>query len=134
HHCKFDVVALDEAEHLLDLALAEICRWPDLRDRRDQRIHHREIDGARQALRFVEPCLGIADSRISLRIGLAAAHSQIRADDDHPPGCLIPARPRTVGPPAKTPGFQSGHSQADSSPPSNNWIGAPGMMVEIACL
>jgi hypothetical protein len=70
-----------------------------------------------------------------LRIGLAAAHSKIRADDNHPPGGLTPGRPRTVGAPVKIAGFQSGHSQAGaSSPPSNNWIGAPGMMVEIACL
>jgi len=42
---------------------------------------------------------------------------------------------RTFGSPFRISGFQSDHSQAGaSSPPSNNWIGAPGMMVEIACL
>jgi hypothetical protein len=70
-----------------------------------------------------------------LRIGLAAAHPQIGPDDDHPPRVLCPCRPRTVSSPFPIPGFQSVHSQAGaSSPPSNNWIGAPGMMVDIACL
>jgi hypothetical protein len=73
--------------------------------------------------------------RIRLRIGIATAHPQVRADDDHPPGLLARYRPRTVGTPIRISGFQSVHSQAGaSSPPSNNWIGAPGMMVEIACL
>jgi hypothetical protein len=72
---------------------------------------------------------------IRLRVGIAAAHTQIGADDDHPPGCFAPRRPRTVDAPFKIAGFQSNHSQAGaSSPPSNSWIGAPGMMVEIACL
>jgi hypothetical protein len=135
HHDEFDVMAGDEADHLLDLALAEVGRRPDLADRRDQRIRNHEIDRARQPLGFLQPRLGITDSPIRLRIGIAAAHSQVRADDDHPPGGRIPCRPRTVGAPVKCPGFQSDHSQAGaSSPPSNNWIGAPGMMVEIACL
>ena len=123
-------------DDLLDLALAEIGRGPDLADRRDQRLRDRQIDGARQADGFLEPRLGIAqDMLIRLRLGIAAAHSQIRADDDHPPGGFTPCRPRTVGTPFDISGFQSDHSQAGaSSPPSNNWIGAPGMMVEIACL
>src|SRR5439155_18905670 len=135
HHHKLDVMPADKAEDLLDLALAQISRRPDLADRRDQRIRNLEVDGARQPFGFVQPCFGIADSMIRLRIGIAAAHSQVRADDNHPPCCLVPSRPRTVGAPVKLSGFQSGHSQAGaSSPPSNNWIGAPGMMVEIACL
>ena len=72
---------------------------------------------------------------VRLRIGIAAAHTQIRADDDHSSGLSVTCRPWTVGPPFTVEGFQSVHSQAGaSSPPSNNWIGAPGMMVEIACL
>ena len=135
HHHQFDVVARDQPGDLLDLALAEIGRGPDLADRRDQRLRDRQVDGARQTRRFLEPGLGIAHDIARLRIGIAAAHSQIRADDDHPPGLLAPCRPRTVGAPFTVEGFQSVHSQAGaSSPPSNNWIGAPGMMVEIACL
>ena len=95
----------------------------------------------------IAAALSAADSRIrvvdnpaartpaALNLGIAAAHSQVRADDDHPPALLAPRRPRTVDAPFTVEGFQSVHSQAGaSSPPSNNWIGAPGMMVEIACL
>ncbi len=142
HHHQFDVVAGDEADDLLDLALAEIGRGPDLTDRRNHRIRDGQIDGARQTDGFLEPRLRIAqdvgiaeDMLIRLRLGIAAAHPQIRADDDHPPVSFTPCRPRTVGTPFDLSGFQSDHSQAGaSSPPSNNWIGAPGMMVEIACL
>ena len=136
HHHQFDVVPGDESDDLLDLALAEIGRRPDLTDGRDQRVRDREVDGARKTHGFLKPRLRIAQGMlIRLRLGIAAAHSQIRADDNHPPGCFTSCRPRTVGIPFRMSGFQSGHSQAGaSSPPSNNWIGAPGMMVEIACL
>jgi hypothetical protein len=121
HHHKFDVVARDQAGDLLDLAFAEIARRPDLADRRNQRVGDREVDGARQTRRFLEPGLGIAHNIARLRIGVAAAHSQIRADDDHPPALLSPRRPRTIGAPFAVEGFQSVHSQAGaSSPPSNN--------------
>ena len=134
HHHQFDLVPGDEADDLLDLALAEIGGWPDLTDRRDQRLRDRQIDGTRQTHGFLKPCLGTAHGTIiRLRLGIAAAHSQVGADDDHPPGASC--RPRTVSTPFKISGFQSGHSQAGaSSPPSNSWIGAPGMIVEIACL
>ncbi len=121
HHHEFDVVARDQAGDLLDLALAEIGRRPDLADRRNQRVGDREIDGARQARRFLEPGLGIAHDIMRLRLGVAAAHAQIRADDDHPPALLTPRRPRTIGVPFTVEGFQSVYSQAGaSSPPSNN--------------
>ena len=136
HHHQLDLVPGDEADDFLDLALAEIGRGPDLADRRDDGVGDGQVDRARQALGFLEPRLGIADGmRLRLRVGVAATHAQIGADDDHPPGLFAPRRPRTVGAPFKISGFQSGTSQAGaSSPPSNNWIGAPGMMVEIACL
>ncbi len=136
HHHQLDLVAGNESEDLLDLALAEIGRGPDLTDRRDQRVGDREVDGARQADGFLQPRLRAAyDVLLRLRFRVAPAHSQVRADDDHPPGFFAPCRPRTVGAPFKISGFQSDHFQAGaSSPPSNSWIGAPGMMVEIACL
>jgi len=136
HHHQFDRVPGDESDDLLDLALAKIGRGPDLTDRRDQRLGDRQIDGARQTRGFLKPRFGTTHGTIiRLRLGIAAAHSQVRADDDHPPGASASCRPRTVSIPFKISGFQSGHSQAGaSSPPSNNWIGAPGMMVEIACL
>src|SRR5207244_1505919 len=136
HHHKLDRMRGDETCDLLDLALAEIGRRPDLADRRDQRVDNGEIDGPREAHSLLQPRLGIAlGMTIRLRIGIAPAHSQIRADDNHPPSLCAPCRPWTVSAPFKIAGFQSGHSQAGaSSPPSNNWIGAPGMMVEIACL
>ena len=121
HHHQFDVVARDQAGDLLDLALAEIGRRPDLADGCNQHVSDREVDGARKARRFLEPGLGIAHDIVRLRIGVAAAHSQIRADDDHPPALLTLRRPRTVGAPFTVEGFQSVHSQAGaSSPPSNN--------------
>ncbi len=136
HHHQFDVVPGDQAGDLLDLALAEIGRGPDLADRRDQRFGDHEVDGAREAGGLLQPRLRAAhDMRLRLRFGITAAHSQVGTDDDHPSGRFAPRRPRTVGIPLKISGFQSDHFQAGaSSPPSNNWIGAPGMMVEIACL
>ena len=136
HHHQFDVVTGDEAHDLLDLALADIGRRLDLAHRRDQRLDDRQVDSARQPVCFLEPRLRIADGiTIRLRLGIAAAHSQVWADDDHPPSGSTSCRPRTVGAPFQMPGFQSDYSQAGaSSPPSNSWIGAPGMMVEIACL
>ncbi len=136
HHHQLDLVPGDEPDDLLDLALAKIGRGPDLTDRRDQCVRDRQIDGARETDGFLKPRLRTAyDMMIRLRIGIAAAHAQIRADDDHPPGVFALCRPRTVDAPFKISGFQSDHSQTGaSSPPSNSWIGAPGMMVEIACL
>src|SRR3984893_1659074 len=133
HHDKLDLVPGDQPDDLLDLALAEIGPGTDLAARRDQRIRDREIDGARETGGLLQPRLGASDSMVvRLRLGVTAAHSQVGADDDHPPGCSTPSRPRTVGTPLRIAGFQSDHSQAGaSSPPSNNWLGAPGMMVEV---
>src|ERR1700756_3388410 len=135
HHDQLDVMAGDETDNLLDLALAEIGRGANLSDRRNQRVRDLEIDGARKPRGLVKPRLEIAQG-VPIRLRLAAAaHPQIRADDNPPPACFGPCRPRTVSTPFPIPRFQSIHSQAGaSSPPSNNWIGAPGMMVEIACL
>ena len=49
-----------QPDDLLDLALAEIGRGPDLADRRDQRIGDRQIDGARKTNRFSKPRLALA--------------------------------------------------------------------------
>lgn len=125
-----------QAEDLLDLAFAEIGRGANLADRRDQRLGDGEIDCACKPDRLFKPRVGIArDMMRRLRIGIAPPRTQVRADDNHPPGCFAACRLWTVGGLVNTPGFQSDRSQAGaSSPPSNNWIGAPGMMVEIACL
>ena len=135
-HHELDVVAGDQPGDLLDLALAEIGRGPDLRDRRDQRIRDHKIDRGCKPFGLVQPRLEIAQRmRIRLRVGLAAAQPQVWADHNRSAARLAPCRPRTVSSPFPIPGFQSNHSQAGaSSPPSNNWMGAPGMMVEIACL
>ena len=113
HHHELDVEALGQRGDLLDLALADVGRGPDLADRRDDRIGNDEIDRARKAGGFVEPGLGVAqDVAFRLRVGIARAHTQIGADDKHPPRLLRPCRPRTVGIPVEIPGFQSDHSQA----------------------
>src|SRR6476469_5751397 len=57
HHHKLDLVPGDEADDLLDLALAEKGRGPDLTDRRNQRIGDRQVDRARQTDGFLEPRL-----------------------------------------------------------------------------
>ena len=122
HDDELDSLAGDDAQDFLDLALAEIGRRPDLIDRRDQRIHDRQVDRPRQSRGFIESRFRIArpmHTRLRFRIG--AAHSQVRADDDHLPGFRFACRPRTVSVPFAIPGFQSTHSQAGaSSPPSNN--------------
>ncbi|MGY4217090.1 hypothetical protein ACVMFB_003589 [Bradyrhizobium sp. USDA 4522] len=121
HHHELDLVAGDEAVDLLNLALAEIGRGPNLADRRDHGVHHREVDRTSEAGGFLDPRFIVADRRICLRIAVATARAQVRADDDHPPGAAVPRRPCTVGAPFTIEGFQSVHSQAGaSSPPSNN--------------
>jgi hypothetical protein len=136
HHHEFDLVAGDGSYDLLDLALAEVGGRANLAEGRNQRVHNFKINGARQAPRLLQSGLPVTDStRIRLRIGTTPAHPRIGADDNHPPGLFARYRPRTVGTPVTISGFQSVHSQAvASSPPSNNWMGAPGIMVEIACL
>src|ERR1700733_9102629 len=57
HYHKFDVMPGDEAGDLLDLALAEIGRGPDLADRCDQRLRDDEINGACEARGLLEPRL-----------------------------------------------------------------------------
>src|SRR5258706_15878169 len=64
HYDQLDVVPGDEADDLLDLALAEIGRGPELAEWRNQRVRDHESDRARQPLGFLEPRLGIADSTI----------------------------------------------------------------------
>ena len=46
HHHEFDVLPGDETDDLLDLALAEIGRGPDLADRRDHGVGDGQVDGA----------------------------------------------------------------------------------------
>src|SRR5450759_5687623 len=60
HHHQFDLVPGDETDDLLDLALAEIGRGPDLADRRDQRVRDRQVDSPRQTHGLPEPRLGLA--------------------------------------------------------------------------
>ncbi len=136
HDHELGLLAGGQTRDLLNFAFAQIGRRPDLANRRDQRISNGEIDGTREPGRLFEARVRSADGiRFLSRFGIAPARSQIRADDNHPPGLLPHRRPRTVSCPVRFSGFQSAHSQAGaSSPPSNNWIGAPGMMVEIACL
>jgi len=125
HHHKLDLVAGDEAVDLLDLALAEIGGRPDLADRRDDRFHHGEIDRTGKAGGLLDSRFIVADRGLRLRIAVAAARAQVRADDDHPPGASVPRRPGPrlgpLGAPFTIEGFQSLHSQAGaSSPPSNS--------------
>ncbi len=113
HHHELDIEALGQRGDLLDLALADIGRGADLADRRDDGVRNDEIDRAREAGGFVEPGLRVTlDMAFRLRVGTARAHSQVGADDKHPPRLLSPCRPRTVGLPVEIPGFQSDHSQA----------------------
>src|SRR6267378_3706005 len=55
HHHQFDLLAGDQSNDLLDLALAEIRRRPDLTDRRDQRLRDRQIDSLGETLGFLKP-------------------------------------------------------------------------------
>jgi hypothetical protein len=57
HHHQFDLLPGDQSDDLLDLALAEIRRGPDLTDRRNQRLRDRQIDGAGETHGFLEPRL-----------------------------------------------------------------------------
>src|SRR5216684_1052463 len=133
HHHQFDLLPGDQSDNLLDLALAETRRRPDLTDRRDQRLRNRQIDSAGETRGFLKPRLRTAyDMMIRLRLGIAAAHAQVWADDDHPPGRVARCRPRTVDTLFGITGFQSDHSQAGaSSPPSNSWTVAPQQQAEI---
>jgi hypothetical protein len=63
HHHQFDLVSGDEADDFLDLALAEIGRWPDLADRGDNGFRNGQVDRAREAFGLLEPRLGIPSTR-----------------------------------------------------------------------
>src|SRR5208283_1847979 len=103
HHDKPDLLARNEPNDLLDLALAEVGRGPDLADRRDQRVRDRQVDSAGEADGLFQPRLQPSyRATVRLRLGVTAAHPQVRADDDHPPGCSTPCRPRTVSIPFQT--------------------------------
>src|SRR3979409_2182080 len=94
HHHQLDLMPGDEPDDLLDLALAKVGGGPDLTARRDHYVSDRPIESARPAHRLPAPRLRTAyDMRIRLRIGIAAAHTQIWADDDHPPGVFALRRP-----------------------------------------
>src|SRR3954451_9107316 len=64
HHDKLDRMSADEAQYLLDFALAEISCRPNPGDRRDQGFRDSQIDGARKADRFVKPRLLIAQATV----------------------------------------------------------------------
>ncbi|WP_440202072.1 hypothetical protein, partial [Campylobacter coli] len=88
------------------------------------------IDCSRQAGGLVDSGFEITHVGVArLRAIVAAARSQVRADHDDQPAPLVVIWPREADGPFAIAGFQSGHSHAEaSSPPSNSWIGAPGMM------
>src|SRR5262245_49671592 len=67
HHHELDVVSGDEADNLLDLALAEKGRRTNLYDRRNQRVRDLEIDRACKACGLLQPRLEIAQG-IRLRL------------------------------------------------------------------
>ena len=60
HHHQFDMLAGNEPDDLLDLALAEIGRGPDLADTERSALRDRQIDGARQTDGFLQPRLRTA--------------------------------------------------------------------------
>src|SRR6185437_7674396 len=81
HHHQFDFVSGDKPDDLLDLALAEIRRRPDLTDWRDESLRDRKIDSTCESDGFLKPSLRAANGMaIRLRIGVAATHTQIGAD------------------------------------------------------
>jgi len=122
----------DETGDLLDLALAEEGRRPIwLTGATTASVTVRSMARARPAASSIR--LHNREQTNRLRIAVAAAHAQIGADDDHPPGFSASSRPYRSRP-FTIEGFQSVHSQPEHPRASNNWIGAPGMMVEIACL
>ena len=95
-------MAGDQADDLLDLALAEIGGGPDLADRRCDGFGDDEIDRPCQTDGFLEPRIGIAQRMaLRLRVGVAAAHAQIRADDNHPPVVFAPADRGRSAPPSR---------------------------------
>ena len=136
HHHEIDVVRGDEADDLLDLALAEIGRRPDLASaarsahrQRSDRWRAQARAPRRDARRYREHGRRQASRRCR-----RAPLPQIRSDHQHAAG-FASCPTRSVGVPSSCSRFQSGCSHvALSSLPSNSWIGAPGMMVEIACL
>jgi hypothetical protein len=136
HHHEFCRMRADEADDFFDLALADIGRRPDLADGRDDRVLHIEIDRTGEPGRLFEARGNAARQNGVCRTPIARSLFQVRANDDDPSCGVTPGRPRTVDACFFfSTGFQSVLSQAGaSSLPSNNWIGAPGMMVEIACL
>ena len=107
HHHEIDVMRLDQADDLLDLALAEIGRRSDVGERNEDGVGHDKIDGAGKTRCLFQPCLRIANGNYAgRRVGIATTRAPVRADDQHPPCRLAALRPRTVGVPIESPGFQ----------------------------
>src|SRR5205085_10887902 len=56
HHDDAGIETLDQTGNLFDLALAKIGGWPQRVEHDDARLLDLEVDGARQADRFIELC------------------------------------------------------------------------------
>ncbi len=85
HHHETDLVRFDEPGNLLDLALADIGRGPDLVERDDAGLDHVEIDGEREPGRLLEPRLRRANRAARAGFGLVL---QVRSDHQRTAGGL----------------------------------------------
>ena len=122
-----DLVGGDPLADLLDLAGAEERRGTIIGERHGIAVDDLEVDRLRQPGRFLEARRNVA--------GLAVAAPALHRYQDERP-LRRAGRLGAAGAPRI--GLLVAHSPsrgvAASSAGSNNWSGAPGMMVEIACL
>src|SRR5262249_31670451 len=102
-------VGLDEAGDLLDLALADIGRGPNVADRHDARRHHRKIDGAGEPDRLIKLGLGRAhgERRVHSR-SARRAPAPMRLDYDRTPAARAFLGLRAIALPIEPAGLQLG--------------------------
>ena len=127
HHHDAGLVAFDEAGDLLDLALADEGRGPDVAERDDAGRDDVEIDGAREPDRLVELRLRRARGlRVARRRSLpAAAPRRYGPIDDRAAGLRAAAAGsgRSLWLSNRRGSNQTFSPAGASSAPSNSWIG-----------
>jgi hypothetical protein len=126
---QIDIIFLHPAGKVLDVAAADEGGGFDLAYLDDLGEDDLEIDGARQALELGLACLDTVEARL-------APHFRHDQPDPRRRGALIDKGLRAALADGIVIGlFSHGRRQSSAAcSGSKSWIGAPGIMVDIACL
>ena len=123
HHDELGRQALHQPGDLVDLALAEIGRGPDLAERNEAGLDHVEVDRPREADRLVEAGLGRAADGSARTVASARRKGAITiARATLPPGTTGVSRSAFESRRRRS-SNQTFSATELSSAPSNSWIG-----------